>query len=284
MDKKIRLKMLCSFSSSKDLCDEWKVICENEYQWKNYEITWDDHEIDYYIIINFPRPGEYFVPSKAILFQMEPKCATRNWKKWRNPDPTQFLYVGTHDRGLNNVQVQFKKIPIHFPSTREDKAMIILSAKNKDPGHKKRINLLKNDKKGWIDIYGRQNYHALGNYKGVLPNDNKEDLFVKYKYSFQAENNSEYNYATEKIWESIVCENLCFYWGCPNLETYIDPKAFVRLDLDNIPGSLKIIEQAIKEDWWSQRIDIIRKMKDKILNELSFFPRIEKIIQNNHKS
>ena len=60
MDKKIRLKMLCSFSSSKDLCDEWKVICENEYQWKNFEITWNDHEIDYYIIINFPRPGEYF--------------------------------------------------------------------------------------------------------------------------------------------------------------------------------------------------------------------------------
>ena len=65
---------------------------------------------------------------------MKPKCATINWKKWRNPDPTQFLYVGTHDRGLNNMQVQFKKIPNSFPSIRQDKVMIILSAKNHDIG------------------------------------------------------------------------------------------------------------------------------------------------------
>ena len=73
MDKKIRLKMLCSFSSSKDLCDEWKVICENEYQWKNYEITWDDHEIDYYIIINL---GFFFVFSIFFSFTNSPITLT----------------------------------------------------------------------------------------------------------------------------------------------------------------------------------------------------------------
>ena len=101
-----------------------------------------------------------------------------------------------------------------------------------------------------------------------------------YKYSFAAENNSETGYATEKIWEPILCECLCFYWGCPNLEEYIDSRAFVRLPLDNFEESLSIIKKAIEEDWYNQRIDIIRQEKQRILNELGFFPTLEKIIQN----
>jgi hypothetical protein len=96
-----------------------------------------------------------------------------------------------------------------------------------------------------------------------------------------AENNSEHNYATEKIWEPILCECLCFYWGCPNLEDYIDERAFVRLDLDDFEKSYQIIKQAIEEDWWSQRIDIIKKEKEKIINEFGFFPTLQRIINED---
>jgi len=77
----------------------------------------------------------------------------------------------------------------------------------------------------------------------------------------------------------LICESLPFYWGCPNLEDYLDPLCFVRLDLNDIPGSIEIMKKAIKEDWWSKRIHIIRKEKEKIINDLGFFPRLSKIIQ-----
>lgn len=279
----IRIKMMCNWTNSKSLCNEWKVMCEKNYQWKNIEITWEDTNIDYYVIINFPQKDDFYIPEKTIIFQMEPLCAVRNWREWANPNPNKFLYVATHKQHLNNVQVQFKKKPENIHLEKYNKAMIILSKKAFDPGHIYRINLLKHQKNKLIDIYGRQNYHNLNNYIGTLPDDNKEDMLVKYKYYFQAENNSEYNYATEKIWEPILCECLCFYWGCPNLEDYIDKKSFVRLNLDDVEGSLKIIETAIKEDWWSQRIDIIRETKKKILNELAFFPTIKKIIKLKEK-
>ena len=64
------------------------------------------------------------------------------------------------------------------------------------------------------------------------------------------------------------------------MEEYIDSRAFVRLPLDNIDSCISIITKAIEEDWWSQRIDIIRREKNRILNELGFFPRISKIINN----
>ena len=42
-----------------------------------------------------------------------------------------------------------------------------------------------------------------------------------------------------------------------------------------------IIKKAISENWWEQRIDIIRREKHKIINELGFFPNLKKILDKN---
>ena len=235
----IRIKMLCNWQSPKQLCDEWSNVCETGYKWKNYEITWEDNDIDYYVIINYPKEGDFYIPEKTIIFQMEPKCAINCWGKWANPSEKDFLIVGSHKNMLNNVQLQIRNIHPIMPEIREDKAVAILSTKLIDPGHRLRSQFIKKAERNYIfliDVYGRENYHKFKNYKGPVIDEQKELCFTKYKYCFQAENNSEFNYATEKIWEPIVCECLCFYWGCPNLETYLDPLCFVRLDLEDIEG------------------------------------------------
>ena len=71
---------------------------------------------------------------------------------------------------------------------------------------------------------------------------------------------------------------MVFYYDCTYVSDYIDPKAFVLLDITDFEKSYQIIKQALSEDWWSQRIDIIRQEKCRILNELAFFPIIDKII------
>ena len=160
-------------------------------------------------------------------------------------------------------------------------------------GHKKRVNFLKylDQINVPIDIYGKKYtsakyadqkiFNQLKNYRGSLPKFNADIGLIPYKYTFNAENCSEINYNTEKVNNSILCECLLFYWGCPNLEDYIDPNAFIRLDLDKPEESLKIIEDAIKNNEWEKRIDIIRKEKVKILNKLQLFPTIENIINTN---
>jgi len=47
---------------------------------------------------------------------------------------------------------------------------------------------------------------------------------------------------------------------------------------------MRIVEQAIREDWWSQRIDAIRSAKKKIVTELGFFQRIQNIIARSKKT
>ena len=142
-------------------------------------------------------------------------------------------------------------------------------------------NASTNDLQSFFNVFGQSNYFNYRSYIGKLPEDNPLYGIKPYKYYFMCENNAEHNYATEKIWEPILCETLCFYWGCPNLDDYIDSRAYVRLDVADKEGSLRIMEDAIKNDLWSERIPYIRAAKEKILNELAFFPRLQSIIETH---
>ena len=301
-----RIKMLCDWSSSEQLCENYRKMCNDptNYCWNNIQITWEDEAIDYYVLMNRPLVGlnEYYDPAKTLVFQMEPwvyndakPWGVKTWGQWALPDPEQFLHVNAHKNYLNNVEWHLDNplTIIQQPITIEklDKVSAICSSKNYDEGQMLRNQFIgyiceqdaKNKTQSIIDVYGKFNYHHFDCYKGQLPDDNKYNGMHQYKYHFACENNAEPGYATEKIWDAILCEALCFYWGCPNLETYIDSEAFVRLDLNDNEGSLKIIQQAISEDWWSQRIQIIRKMKTKILEELAFFPNLQRILESKRE-
>ena len=282
-EKQIRVRMLCDWCSSEQLCREWSNMCLDGFRWDNIEITWDTENIDYYVIINRTNETGYD-KSRTIVFQMEPWVfdEDKNWgvKTWGDWSiPSGFMKVFSHRDDLNNVQWHIPKIDgIVIPEKKTDKIISILSKKNFDDGHIKRIEFIRRlEERGFngVDVYGVENFHQYNNYVGTTADKSE---MAQYKYCFSCENNWEKNYATEKIWEPILCECLCFYWGCPNLEEHIDSGAFIRLDLDDFEGSFSIIKKAIEEDWWSARIDIIRKEKRKILEEIGFFPRLKNVL------
>jgi hypothetical protein len=216
----------------------------------------------------------------------------KTWGEWAEPDENKFLAV--RGRKTNHHNNCFWQLELSlndllntelFIKEKEKQSVLstICSSKYFDEGHIARIDFLKFlEKKSdvLLDIYNYDNNYEFKNYRGPLsPYENKSDGLKNYKYYFMGENNYENNFITEKIWEPILCESLCFYWGCPNIGDYIDDRAFVLLDMNDFEKSYQIIKQAIEEDWWSERIDIIRKEKQKILNELAFFPTLDRIIR-----
>jgi GR25 family glycosyltransferase involved in LPS biosynthesis len=282
-DNRIRIRMMCDWCSSEQLCREWSNMCLDGFRWRNIEITWDTDNIDYYVIINRTNETGYD-KSKTIVFQMEPwvcdeskDWGVKTWGDWSIP--RGFMKVFSHQDNLNNVQWQIPKIDgIVIPEKKTDKIISILSKKNFDDGHIKRIEFIRRlEEYGFdgVDVYGAENFHNFHNYIGTTADKSE---MARYKYCFSCENNCEKNYATEKIWEPILCECLCFYWGCPNLEEHIDGGAFVRLDLNDFEGSMALVKRAIEEDWWGAQIDIIRKEKRKILEEIGFFPNLKKVL------
>jgi len=303
-NENIRVKMICNWCTSEQLCKEWSNMCEqpSKFSWKNIQITWENTDIDYYVIINKPLfKDEYFEPNKTIIFQMEPyvfdhtkNWGVKTWGEWCNPDPLRFLAVrGRHTKYHNNAFWQLEQtynelVNLNIEAIdKKNNLSSICSSKYFDEGHIKRIDFLKyieskNDIP--IDIYSQDNKHNFYNNKGPLqPYIDKSKGLLPYKYYFMIENNFEENFITEKLWEPILCETLVFYYGCPNTSDYIDPLAYVELDINNFEKSYQIIKNAIEQDLWSQRIDIIKKEKQKILNELSFFPTVQKIIEEDKK-
>lgn len=297
-DRKFRIKMICNWCNSYELCMDWNRMSQGNFRWNNIEITWEDNDIDFYVIINKPKPYDKFIPHRTIVFHMEPWCpdpsqhwGVKTWGEWAKPDEGKFLQVRSHENYYNNAFWQLRATYNDLKTMTFNKTKLlssICSSKYFDPGHKKRIDFIKfveskNDDVVKIDIYNTDNQHHFKGYKGPHPPNNKDIGIVPYKYYFMAENNIEKNFITEKIWESIITETLCFYWGCPNISEYIDPRAYIWLDLDDFEGSFNKMKQAILDNEWEKRIEIIRREKQKILEYYNFFPTLDRIINHEYK-
>jgi hypothetical protein len=215
------------------------------------------------------------------IYDTSKSWGVHTWGLWAKPAKEAFLHIHDHANYLNCAEWHFP-IPetLFGPNMRLNKILYLTTAKDFDTGHIKRINFVHDFQRLYPDmiyVHGRANYHQHKNYQGVLENDCKSSVIPTYKYILSFENNSEHNYATEKLWEPILCETLCFYWGCPNLETWIDPRAFVRLS-DNFETACNTIMCAINEDWHQRHLDVIRREKAKIIAEYGFMPIISKVI------
>jgi GR25 family glycosyltransferase involved in LPS biosynthesis/tetratricopeptide (TPR) repeat protein len=297
--RKFRVKMLCNWCSSKTLCDEWNKMSKGNYTWNGITIVWEG-PADYYVIINKPQADAVFEPAKTIVFHMEPWCGSptqswgvKTWGLWAKPDPQKFLQVRSHDRAVNMGFWQvswtyndFKTKSIAKDAELDGIVSTICSSKYFDPGHIKRIDFLKFLEKHNIPlhVYNSDNNHNFASYQGRAdPGINKEKGLIPYKYYFMCENNEEHNFITEKLWEPILCESLCFYWGCPNVADIVNSDTFVLLDMNDFEGSLRLIQTALAEHWWEKRLPAIRKEKERILEYWGFFPTLERVLYSGEK-
>lgn len=278
-----KIKLLCNWTAT--LEKDWKKMSKhNDLKWDNIEIIGEKSEQipDYYVIIN--STSDNHDPTRSIIFQMEPYMHKNKqiWGDWSFPNTKGYLKVFNHFSHYNIMEWHLSKTYSELMSEDIKKNKLlstIISNKYQDIGHIKRMDFLKyieeNHGCDFIDIYGT---NTLKSCKGSLPWLCKDDGLLPYKYTFIAENNRLYNYITEKLIDSILSECLCFYFGAPNVSDYIDSKAYIVLNLDDFEHDYMVMKKAINEDWWQDRIHIIRKEKYKILNELQFFPMIDNII------
>ncbi len=295
-----RVKLLCNWTSSKNLCEEWNHMSKGNMTWNDIKVTWEDNNIDLYVIINKPYGNEHYVPHRTIVFQMEPWCGDSNqnwgvktWGEWARPSELKFLQVRSHDKFINNGMWQLSTTYSQFKTeviNKSDHSIIssICSSKYFDPGHIKRIDFLKfieskNDSNVQLHIYNNDNEHNFKSYQGPHPPGLKDKGIKQYKYYFMPENNVEHNFITEKMYEPLLCETLCFYWGCPNVTDYFNPLAFIQLDLNDFEKSFNIIRDAIINDEWSKRLEYIRAENQKVLEYFNFFPTLERIIKHDFK-
>ena len=46
-----------------------------------------------------------------------------------------------------------------------------------------------------------------------------------------------------------------------------------------LAGDFKLVEKAIRENWWEKRLPYIKESKERIMNKLQVMPYIERLIK-----
>jgi len=289
--KQTKIKILCNWLSSKDVSILWNKMSQGNYTWNNLQLVWNE-EPDYFVVIN--SSIESPPPEKTIVFRMEPHMERNQeqWGYWAKPPVDKFIKVCYHETDHNNTEWHVNKTysELKTMTIQKDPSLnrimsTVLSSKYSRSGHVKRIDFVKFlEKKGMdIHVFGSNKFEYKF-YKGSLPYHCKDDALFPYKYTFNVENESIPNYFTEKIVDGILAECLVFYSGCFNLKEYLPKESFVYLELSNFEEDYKKIQTAINENWWEKRLPYIKKAKQKILDELQFFPRLESIIKTHEST
>lgn len=256
-----------------------KLTINNDYKWKDLCFTLDD-DYDFFVIMNKPQHRN-FDTSKTIIVQFEPLEIRKCWGEFYKPNPKSYFKVYDTDHYHNfilpSISLSYKQL-LNTNFSKKKVMSGIVSSNFWLKGHIDRYNFL-----GYLDTlpfyehFGKGDLKFLKTYKGYLPN--KEDGLIPYKYHFNAENSYENNYFTEKITDAILCECLCFYSGCPNIEEFIDPDTYIKIDIKNPEEAIEIIKQSIENNEYEKRINSIKKEKERLLNEMNPLNIIYKIIR-----
>ncbi|HEV2309229.1 MAG TPA: glycosyltransferase family 10 [Acidimicrobiia bacterium] len=305
-EEAIRVRLLANWCDSRTACEIFnRMSTDGRYEWRfedalgaprRVRVTWDDdEEPDYWAVLNAPPPGDRtpFDPARTVVFHMEPLMWTdamrSQWGAWASPSRLSFLQVRDHRRYRNSCDwwlgSTYEELCAGPPPAKDKTLAACVSEKYFDPGHRKRVDFLHDlDATDLdLDIYGAES-HGFRRWRSRLPAHDKRACLLPYRYYFDAENNATPNFYTEKIVDCLLAETLCFYWGCPNLDSFFDPRAFVRLELVDAAADVQRVRDAIAADEWQARLPFIRAEKQRILHDYQFFPTLARVVDPARRS
>jgi FkbM family methyltransferase len=275
---------MCNFMSTEDLVRLWGKMGVPEGEWGDVRLTTDKAAADYHVVVNRPPHGETVDPTRTVVMRMEPNEETGlEWNSWyANRD--DFLIFMSYSMYHNNCEWHLSSTSSELAKMTPDKTAgntisTVISDQYVAEGHRLRVDFVRHLQSSGVDVhvYGRGNLGFV-DHRGELPYHAKDAAIYPYKYAFNAENTAVANYFSEKLIDCILGECLAFYWGCPNVEEHVDPRAYIVLDLYDKEGSLRMIEEAIANAEWEKRIPFIRAEKHRILNKMAFLPRLNSLL------
>jgi len=239
------------------------------------ELTLTD-DYDVLVVFDYPSLLDHD-PAKTIVLQGEPAPSRARHRQRFHAEPAEFMAFYDVERHHSVAVWHVGRSDVEARPEKSRVLSAVVSATSFLPAHAERLDFVTKHLSALRDLdhFGRGEFSGPA-YRG--PVEHKAEALLPYHYTFNSENWREPNYFTEKILDAILCETLCFYDGCPNLELFLDPETFVRVDIGRPEEALAIIEEAIASDEWSRRIDAIRAQKQRLLDELNPLEIVRKVV------
>jgi hypothetical protein len=187
-----------------------------------------------------------------------------------NADPK---YIKSHIMTYWYMHIDYDTVIDHKVGDKAKMISCVSSNKSFLPGHKKRLNFVKQliDADLGIDYYGR----------GINPIENKWDALYPYKFSIAIENSSMPDYWTEKISDCFMAYTIPIYYGCTNIDEYFPAGSFLKIDINDIAGSIKKIKEAISGDYYEKNFNALIEARNLYLTKYHLFPCVADLINKD---
>ncbi|MGD9865010.1 MAG: glycosyltransferase family 10 [Pseudodonghicola sp.] len=130
---------------------------------------------------------------------------------------------------------------------------LIASEKRDSQGHKLRHAMV-----DWVRS-SSQDVAVMG--RGYTPFAAKADGLAPYRYSIVIENVRETNYFSEKLVDAVLCNTVPIYWGCPNLERFMNPEGIIRCDSE---AEMRRAVAAMSEADFAARLPHLRRLQGEL--------------------
>lgn len=257
--------------------DDWSLLqtikkyAFGKTTWKNLEFTIEPG-FDKAVVLNHCNPKSmHFPPEKAVYFRLEPPGSSN----YLNSSESRILPGFMHWPLWHKFSMK-ELYKVYEPAN--IKKSLLFSTVTSDlaymDGHIERlalIYLLDQSISQGFDVWGRKTtdryFKIIQAYRGDLKN--KYEGLLSYSYHLAVENSFLDDYFTEKISDPILAECLCFYAGCNNIEEYIDPRAYCKINLLNKEEAVETIIKAIQDDLWNKQLKYIKQQKKRLLTDLN---------------
>ncbi|MCQ2204391.1 MAG: glycosyltransferase family 10 [Bacteroidales bacterium] len=141
---------------------------------------------------------------------------------------------------------------------------IIISDKSHTKGHQARLDFVYKLKEHYgdrLDLFGR----------GFKEFDEKWALMSPYRYHIAIENSSSRYYWTEKLSDGFVCGCYPIYYGCKNTEDYFDKESYASIDIEDVEGAIRIIDDIVARNVYEEKKALIEKSKEQVLVKYDMF-------------
>lgn len=297
---KKRIRVVYNYGTGDSLCQLWDKMTDGNYSFtkegKTLELVGEGlscEDADYVVVVNGGVTPDRCLFNKTIFCKMEPVFVDKKWE-----DVGSWSLFGVFGLRIDQNISSPNALEWHLNKTRsvlldpnvcpkKTKGNIIsavISGKQQSPGHVARIRfvLFAQQFLQW-DVYGNAGSHKLPWNTFLGSPEYKDIALTPYRYSFACENHFIDDYVTEKLVDCILAETLCFYDGAPNVESIIDSRAFIKIDLKDHVSALETIKSSIDNNEYEKRLFFIKTEKERIVNTTSVIPRLWRLIFENKK-
>ena len=213
-------------------------------------------------ILYMREPSGYFPPEFVNQFGhlVSPPAITGYRGRRHLSHPAIPAYFGRGHQKDPGWDLDYEALVALVPPEKRNAISVVMTTKTSLPGHRRRLRFLRRLQRALgnrLEVFGR----------GFRVVTEKAEVILPCQYHLVLENTIMPAYWTEKLADAYLGYAFPIVSGPPDLNRWFSPDSFEAIDISEPDAAIERILHVMDNDTYHQRIDAVRRARDKLMHE-----------------